>query len=40
MTFGFLAARPLLDWFRGRRSKDLRLFAFDRHARKGATVDR
>ncbi|HMD34260.1 MAG TPA: FAD-binding oxidoreductase, partial [Vicinamibacterales bacterium] len=30
MTFTFLAARLLLDWFRGRRSKDLRLFAFGR----------
>jgi glycine/D-amino acid oxidase-like deaminating enzyme len=30
MTFGWLAARLLLDWFRGARSKDLRLFAFNR----------
>jgi len=30
MTFGFLAARLLLDWHRGGRSSDHRLFAFDR----------
>ena len=30
MTFGFLAARLLLDWFRGAQSNDLRLFAFNR----------
>ena len=30
MTFGFLAARLLLDWFRGTPSKDLQLFAFNR----------
>jgi glycine/D-amino acid oxidase-like deaminating enzyme len=30
MTFGFLAARLLLDWYRGRRSSDHKLFAFDR----------
>jgi glycine/D-amino acid oxidase-like deaminating enzyme len=32
MTFGFLAARLLVDWFMGARSADLRLFAFGRHA--------
>jgi glycine/D-amino acid oxidase-like deaminating enzyme len=30
MTFGFLAARLLLDWYRGDRSHDHRLFAFTR----------
>jgi glycine/D-amino acid oxidase-like deaminating enzyme len=30
MTFGFLAARLLLDWYRGDRSADHRLFAFTR----------
>jgi glycine/D-amino acid oxidase-like deaminating enzyme len=30
MTFGFLAARVLLDRYRGGRSSDHRLFAFDR----------
>jgi glycine/D-amino acid oxidase-like deaminating enzyme len=30
MTFGFLAARLLLDWYRGDRSEDHRLFAFTR----------
>jgi glycine/D-amino acid oxidase-like deaminating enzyme len=30
MTFGFLAARLLLDWYRGDRSNDHRLFAFTR----------
>jgi glycine/D-amino acid oxidase-like deaminating enzyme len=30
MTFGFLAARLLLDWYRGGPSSDHRLFAFDR----------
>jgi glycine/D-amino acid oxidase-like deaminating enzyme len=30
MTFGFLAARLLLDWYQGDRSSDHRLFAFDR----------
>jgi glycine/D-amino acid oxidase-like deaminating enzyme len=30
MTFGFLASRLLLDWYRGGRSKDHRLFAFSR----------
>jgi len=34
MTFGFLAARLLLDWYRGGRSKDLRLFAFNRRPRR------
>jgi glycine/D-amino acid oxidase-like deaminating enzyme len=32
MTFGFLAAALLLDWYRGRRSNDLELFAFDRNS--------
>jgi glycine/D-amino acid oxidase-like deaminating enzyme len=31
MTFGFLAARLLVDWVRGARSADLRLFSFGRH---------
>jgi hypothetical protein len=31
MTFGFLAARLLLDWFQGIQSADYRLFAFGRH---------
>ena len=30
MTFGFLAARLLLDWYRGDRSPDHELFAFSR----------
>jgi glycine/D-amino acid oxidase-like deaminating enzyme len=30
MTFGFLASRLLLDWYRGDRSEDHRLFAFTR----------
>ena len=30
MTFGFLAARLLLDWCRGDRSADHALFAFSR----------
>jgi glycine/D-amino acid oxidase-like deaminating enzyme len=30
MTFGFLAARLLLKWYRGERSSDCKLFAFDR----------
>jgi glycine/D-amino acid oxidase-like deaminating enzyme len=30
MTFGFLASRLLLDWYRGNRSADLDLFAFGR----------
>ena len=30
MTFGFLAARLLLDWYRGGQSSDHRLFSFDR----------
>jgi glycine/D-amino acid oxidase-like deaminating enzyme len=30
MTFGFLASRMLLDWYRGARSKDHDLFAFSR----------
>ena len=30
MTFGFLAARLLLDCYRGKRPEDQRLFAFDR----------
>jgi glycine/D-amino acid oxidase-like deaminating enzyme len=30
MTFGFLAARLLLDWYRGDRSPDHALFAFSR----------
>jgi glycine/D-amino acid oxidase-like deaminating enzyme len=30
MTFGFLAAKLLLDWYRGVRSADHRLFAFGR----------
>jgi glycine/D-amino acid oxidase-like deaminating enzyme len=30
MTFGFLAAGLLLDWYRGGRSSDHRLFAFER----------
>ena len=30
MTFGFLAARLLLDWYRGNRSADHDLFAFSR----------
>ena len=30
MTFGFLAARLLLDCYRDGRSSDVRLFAFDR----------
>lgn len=34
MTFGFLAARLLLDWYRGDRSSDHRLFAFDRQRRQ------
>ncbi len=32
MTFGFLAATMLLDWYRGRRTADLDLFAFSRNA--------
>ena len=32
MTFGFLAAMMLLDAYRGRRTADLDLFAFDRDA--------
>jgi glycine/D-amino acid oxidase-like deaminating enzyme len=31
MTFAFLAARLLVDWFLGARSPDHRLFAFGRH---------
>ena len=34
MTFGFLAARLLLDWHRGGRSPDQQLFAFERERRK------
>ena len=30
MTFGFLAAGLLLDWYRGDRSADHDLFAFGR----------
>jgi glycine/D-amino acid oxidase-like deaminating enzyme len=30
MTFGFLAARLLLDWYRKRESSDLKLFSFER----------
>ena len=30
MTFGFLAARLLLKWYRGERSSDYELFGFDR----------
>jgi glycine/D-amino acid oxidase-like deaminating enzyme len=30
MTFGFLASRLLLDWYRGKRSGDHELFAFSR----------
>ncbi len=30
MTFGFLAARLLLEWYRGNRTKDHELFAFSR----------
>jgi len=30
MTFGFLAARLLLDWYRGDRSADHKLFSFSR----------
>mgnify|MGYP001798163386 CR=1 FL=1 len=30
MTFGFLAARLLLDWYRGARSADPALFSFPR----------
>ena len=30
MTFGFLAAGLLLKWYRGERSSDHELFAFDR----------
>jgi glycine/D-amino acid oxidase-like deaminating enzyme len=30
MTFGFLAARLLLEWYRGKRTSDHRLFGFDR----------
>ena len=30
VTFGFLAARLLLDWYRGDRSADHALFAFSR----------
>jgi glycine/D-amino acid oxidase-like deaminating enzyme len=30
MTFGFLAARLLLEWYRGNRSSDHELFAFSR----------
>ena len=30
MTFGFLASRLLLDWYRGKRSADHDLFAFNR----------
>lgn len=33
MTFGFLAARLLLEWYRGERSRDHALFAFDRASR-------
>jgi len=31
MTFAFLAAKLLLDWYRGDRSPDHRLFAFGRN---------
>jgi glycine/D-amino acid oxidase-like deaminating enzyme len=31
MTFGFLAARLLVDWFLGNESPDQRLFVFGRH---------
>jgi hypothetical protein len=30
MTFGFLAARLLLEWYRGKRTDNHRLFSFDR----------
>jgi glycine/D-amino acid oxidase-like deaminating enzyme len=30
MTFGYLASTLLLDWYRGRRTSDLDLFAFNR----------
>jgi glycine/D-amino acid oxidase-like deaminating enzyme len=30
MTFGFLAARLLLEWYRGKRTDNHRLFGFDR----------
>lgn len=30
MTFGFLAARLLLEWYKGKRTDDHRLFGFDR----------
>ena len=30
MTFGFLAARLLLEWYEGKRTDDHRLFGFDR----------
>jgi hypothetical protein len=29
-TLGYLAARQLLDWYRGRRSRNHELFAFSR----------
>jgi glycine/D-amino acid oxidase-like deaminating enzyme len=30
MTFGFLAGSLLLDWYRGVRAPDHKLFAFER----------
>jgi hypothetical protein len=30
MTFGFLASTLLLDWYRGKRTGDHDLFAFNR----------
>jgi glycine/D-amino acid oxidase-like deaminating enzyme len=36
MTFGFLAARLLLQWYRGQRDGDCRLFGFERSAARHA----
>jgi glycine/D-amino acid oxidase-like deaminating enzyme len=35
MTLGFAGAQLLLEWFRGVRSSDQKLFAFDRFGRTG-----
>jgi glycine/D-amino acid oxidase-like deaminating enzyme len=32
MTFGFLAAQLLLEWYAGKRTADHRLFGFERSA--------
>jgi len=38
MTFGFLAARLLLEWYRGRCTAEHRLFGFERRAARRGTV--